>query len=200
MNTPNKITLFRVILIPVFTVIYLGQIPDARMADIIALIIFCVASASDFLDGYLARKNNQVTDFGKLMDPIADKLLVCITLICFVQLRSDMDAINPDWACYNFPAWCAIVIMSREFIITGIRQIAADKGVIISAGMWGKTKTVVQLFMCIDFIILPEFLEKGQMWFGVAGQVLMYAATLLTIISLVDYIVRNWSVLKISCK
>lgn len=200
MNTPNKITLFRIILIPAFIIFFLGQIPDTKTADIISLIIFCVASVSDFLDGYLARKHHQVTDFGKLMDPIADKLLVCITLICFVRLRSDLGTLNPDWDCYSFPSWCAIVIMSREFIIGGVRQLAADKGVIISAGMSGKIKTVIQLFMCIDFIILPEMLDAGQIWFGIAGQILMYAATLFTVISLVDYLVKNWGILKISVK
>lgn len=200
MNTPNKITLFRVILIPVFAVFFLGQIPNPEVADIISLIVFAVASMSDFLDGYLARKNNQVTDFGKLMDPLADKLLVCIALICFTGLRGDLGALNPDWACYSFPAWCAIVIMSREFIITGVRQVAADKGVIISAGIWGKCKTVVQLFLCLDYIILPECLDAGMEWVGITGLVLMYAATALTIISLVDYLVRNWKILKISYK
>lgn len=200
MNTPNKITLFRIILIPVFIVFFLGQLPDQKTADIVSLCLFATASVSDFLDGWLARKNHQVTDFGKLMDPLADKLLVCITLICFVRLRSDLGAINPEWAGYSFPAWCAIVIITREFVISGVRQLAADKGVIISAGIWGKCKTVVQLFMCIDFIILPVFLEAGYEWFGVLGQVLMYAATFLTLMSLVDYLVKNWSVLKISVK
>ena len=200
MNTPNKITLFRIILIPVFIVFFLGLIPDAETSDIISLILFAVASVSDFLDGYLARKNHQVTDFGKLMDPIADKLLVCITLLCFIELRGDMGAVNPEWASYSFPTWCAIVIMAREFIIGGVRQLAADKGIIIQAGIWGKCKTVVQLFLCLDYIILPEMLEAGMIWAGVAGLVLMYAATALTVLSLVEYLVRNWKILQISCK
>ncbi|MBR5177684.1 MAG: CDP-diacylglycerol--glycerol-3-phosphate 3-phosphatidyltransferase [Lachnospiraceae bacterium] len=196
MNTPNKITLFRVILIPVFIIVFLCGIPDRKTADIIALVIFSVASMSDFLDGYLARKHNMVTDFGKLMDPLADKLLVCITLICFVKLRG-ADSVGD----YAFPTWCAIIIMTREFAISGLRQLAADKGVIIAAGMWGKVKTVVQLFMCIDYIIMPEFLYDLDMeWFAIAGVVLMYLATALTIISLLDYLLRNRKVLKISCK
>lgn len=195
MNAPNKITLFRVVLIPVFVVFFLLRIPNETASDIIALCIFAVASLSDFLDGYLARKNNMVTDFGKLMDPLADKLLVCITLICFVKLRGE-DAVG----CYSFPTWCAIVIMSREFIISGIRQLAADKGIIIAAGIWGKVKTVVQLFMCLDYIIMPVFLENGMKWFAVAGVVLMYLATALTVISLIDYIVRNRKALEISYK
>lgn len=184
MNTPNKITLFRIILIPVFVVIFLFQLTP--YPDEIALAIFAIASFSDFLDGYLARKHNQVTDFGKLMDPIADKLLVSIALICFVELRD------------SFPAWCAIVIITREFVISGFRQLAADKGVIIQAGLGGKVKTVVQLFMCLFYIIEPVMVEHGQKWFAVGSMVLMYAATALTVISLIDYLVRNWKILKIS--
>lgn len=184
MNTPNKITVFRIILIPVFVLFFLFRITPH--ADEIALLIFAVASASDFLDGYLARKNNLVTDFGKLMDPIADKLLVCIALICFVKLRE------------SFPAWCAIVIITREFVISGVRQLAADKGVIIQAGYWGKVKTVVQLFMCLFYIIEPVMLEIAQDWFAVGSKILMYLATVLTIFSLVDYLVKNWKILKIS--
>lgn len=197
MNAPNKITLFRIILIPVFIIFFLGGIPkgNKEASDIIALVIFAVASFSDFLDGYLARKHNMVTDFGKLMDPLADKLLVCIALICFVKLRGE-DAVGD----YSFPAWCAIIIMTREFAISGIRQLAADKGIIIAAGMWGKVKTVVQLFMCLDYIIMPEFIAADMKWFAVAGVVLMYLATALTVISLLDYILRNRKVLKISCK
>ena len=197
MNAPNKITLFRIILIPVFIIFFLGGIPkgNKEASDIIALVIFAVASFSDFLDGYLARKHNMVTDFGKLMDPLADKLLVCIALICFVKLRGE-DAVGE----YSFPAWCAIIIMTREFAISGIRQLAADKGIIIAAGMWGKVKTVVQLFMCLDYIIMPEFIAADMKWFAIAGVVLMYLATALTVISLLDYILRNRKVLKISCK
>lgn len=195
MNAPNKITLFRVVLIPVFVVFFLLRIPNETASDIIALCIFAVASLSDFLDGYLARKNNMVTDFGKLMDPLADKLLVCITLICFVKLRG-ADVVGS----YSFPTWCAIIIMSREFVISGIRQLAADKGIIIAAGIWGKVKTVVQLFMCLDYIIMPEFLDNGMEWFAVIGVVLMYLATALTVISLIDYIVRNRKALEISYK
>ena len=101
---------------------------------------------------------------------------------------------------YSFPTWCAIIIMSREFVISGIRQLAADKGIIIAAGIWGKVKTVVQLFMCLDYIIMPEFLDNGMEWFAVTGVVLMYLATALTVISLIDYIVRNRKALEISYK
>jgi len=180
MNLPNKITLFRFFLIPVFTVIFLLDNP---VANTVALVVFCVACASDFLDGYIARKNRLITDFGKLMDPLADKLLVCIALICFVQLRE------------NFPCWCAIVIITREFIISGFRQLAAEKGTIISAGMWGKTKTVVQMFLCIFYIW-----DLDYTWFRVTEEVFMYSATVLTIISLLDYIIRNRNIIKNASK
>lgn len=181
MNLPNKITVFRIILIPIFTVILLGQfLPNS---DIIALVIFCVACASDFIDGYLARKHKQITDFGKLMDPLADKLLVCIALICFVELRD------------NFPSWVAILIISREFIISGFRQLAADKGIIIQAGYWGKIKTVVQMFTCIAFIM-----DLQYDWFTTVENCLMYAATALTVISLIDYLVKNWKIMKMASK
>ena len=195
MNTPNKITLFRVILIPAFIIVFLLRIPDEKTSDIISLIIFAVASLSDFLDGYLARKHHMVTDFGKLMDPLADKLLVCVTLICFVKLRGESTL-----GTYAFPTWSVIVIICREFAISGLRQLAADKGIIIAAGIWGKIKTVVQLFMCLFYIIMPVFLDAGMEWFAVTGMVLMYIATALTIISLLDYLIRNWKVLEISCK
>ena len=116
MNLPNKITVARFFLVPVFAVMILLPYDWAKIA---ALAVFVLACISDFFDGYLARKKNLVTDFGKLMDPLADKLLVCTALICFVKERD------------NFPAWCAILIMAREFIISGIRQIAAEKNHII---------------------------------------------------------------------
>jgi len=180
MNLPNKITVFRFFLIPVFTVIFLM---DEPWCNVTALVIFCVACASDFFDGYIARKDRLITDFGKLMDPLADKLLVCIALICFVEIRD------------NFPCWCAIVIISREFIISGFRQLAAEKGTIIQAGYWGKAKTVVQMFLCIFYIW-----DLQYEWFSITESVLMYTATVLTIISLLDYIIRNRNIIKNASK
>ncbi len=182
MTTPNKITVFRIFLVPIFTIVFLleSAFPDSKMMiDYIAVAIFAIASLSDFFDGYLARKNNEVTDFGKLMDPLADKLLVCTALICFVQLRE------------NFPSWCAAVVVIREFIISGFRQLAAEKKTIIMASMWGKAKTVVSLIMCIMFIV-----DWQYSWFFTLETIAMWIATILTVISLIDYLVKNWQVMR----
>ncbi|MBQ9120287.1 MAG: CDP-diacylglycerol--glycerol-3-phosphate 3-phosphatidyltransferase [Lachnospiraceae bacterium] len=175
MNLPNKITVFRVCMIPFFLIFML--VPGIPAGKYIACALFAIAAASDFLDGYLARKNNLVTDFGKFMDPLADKLLVCSALICFV-------------AADQVPAWIVIVIIAREFIISGFRTIAVENQVVIAASYWGKTKTVVQLFMCIFFIV-----DLNGAFFDTVEQVLMYVAAALTVISLVDYLVKNKKVL-----
>ena len=171
MNIPNRITVTRFFLVPVFAVIFLLQQP---WSNTVALVVFLIACISDFFDGYLARKKGLVTDFGKLMDPLADKLLVCTALVCFVELRD------------NFPAWCAILIIAREFIISGIRQIAAEKKIIIMASVWGKAKTIAQMFTCITFILNLDY-----EWFRITENVLMWLAAILTVISLLDYIIKN---------
>lgn len=178
MNLPNKITVFRFCLIPVFTVVFMLQNLWAPCRQI-ALVIFIVASLSDFFDGYLARKNNQVTDFGKLMDPLADKMLVTTALVCFVQFC-------------GFPCWCAILIILREFIISGLRQLAAEKKIIIMASYWGKTKTVVQLIMCILYLL--HWTQYG--WFMLLEKISVWAAAILTVISLIDYIIKNKEILR----
>lgn len=175
MNLPNQITLIRVILVPVFVVIML--IDGIPYNDIIACTIFCVACASDFVDGYLARKWNLVTNFGKFADPLADKLLVSTALICLVELD-------------RLPSWVVIIIISREFIISGLRLIAVDNGIVIAANYWGKVKTVVQMFMCIFLIV--NFDNK---FFNTAEQILILASVALTIISLVEYMYANRKVL-----
>jgi len=142
----------------------------------LALAIFILASFTDLLDGYLARKNNLVTNFGKFMDPLADKLLVSSAMICLVEL-------------HRIPAWIVIIIISREFAISGFRLIASDNGIVIAAGWWGKCKTVVQMFM-IMFLIA----DFGGV-FRTVEQILIWAALALTIISLVDYILKNKQVL-----
>ena len=175
MNLPNQITLVRVILVPVFVVIMLmGTIPNN---DVIACVIFCVACASDFVDGYLARKWNLVTNFGKFADPLADKLLVSAALICLVDLG-------------RLPSWVVIIIISREFIISGLRLIAVDNGIVIAANYWGKVKTVVQMFMCIFLIV-----NLDGKFFNIAEQILIWASVALTIISLVEYMYANRKVL-----
>ena len=173
MNLPNKITLFRVLLVPVFVIIML--LPEGVMSyrNIIACVIFCVACISDFFDGYLARKWQLVTNFGKFMDPLADKLLVCSALILFVELG-------------RIPAWAVIIIIGREFIVSGIRLIAADNGSVIAANMLGKIKTNAQMFMSIFMI-----LNLNNNVFIIITQILMYTSVILTIISLIQYAYGN---------
>ncbi|MBR0146464.1 MAG: CDP-diacylglycerol--glycerol-3-phosphate 3-phosphatidyltransferase [Eubacterium sp.] len=184
MNLPNKLTVFRVILIPVF--VFFMLMPEIPGAKWYALFFFCLASVTDFFDGYLARKNNLVTDFGKFMDPLADKLLICSALIAL---------------CSNgrFPAWIVIIIIAREFTISGFRLIASDNGRVISASMWGKVKTVVQMFTVIMLIMdLNEVTGTGTTGDGaiyVIEQCMIYLALGLTVISLIDYIWKNKDVI-----
>ena len=175
MNLPNKITMFRVILIPFFVVFMLFDITGA--ADKwIALVIFCVASLTDMLDGKIARKYNLVTNFGKFMDPLADKLLVCTALICLTS----MDRLN---------VIVVLVIIAREFIISGFRLVASDNGIVIAASYWGKFKTVSQMALIIVLIM-----DLGGVW-NVVGTVLTWVALILTVVSLIDYIAKNKQVL-----
>lgn len=175
MNLPNKLTILRVILIPFFVVFMLFDITGT--ADKwIALVIFCVASLTDMLDGKIARKYNLVTNFGKFMDPLADKLLVCTALICLTS----MNRLN---------VIVVLVIIAREFIISGFRLVASDNGIVIAASYWGKFKTVFQMAMII--VLIADF---GGV-FDIIAQVLIWIALALTIISLIDYVVKNKEVL-----
>lgn len=177
MNLPNKLTLFRVILIPFFVFFLLAPYFEGY-GNYIAVVIFIVASITDFLDGKIARKYHLVTNFGKFMDPLADKLLVSSALICLVALN-------------KIPAWIVIVIIAREFIISGFRLVAADNGVVIAASYWGKFKTAFQMVTVIVLILnIP-----GEV-FAVIGTVLIYISLVLTVISLIDYIAKNKDVLK----
>lgn len=177
MNTPNKLTILRVILIPFFVVVLMVDFGiSAAVTKWIALGIFVAASLTDTLDGYLARKYHQVTNFGKFMDPLADKLLVCAAMICLMALG-------------RLPYWVVIIIISREFIISGFRLVASDNGVVIAASWWGKFKTVSQMVMII--LLLADL---GGV-FHVLEQVMIYLATLLTVISLCDYLWKNKGVL-----
>lgn len=175
MNLPNKLTLFRVILIPFFVFFLLSDVIGAS-GKWIALALFIVASLTDLLDGKIARKYNLVTNFGKFMDPLADKLLVCSALICFVEMG-------------KLPAWIVIVIISREFIISGFRLIASDNGIVIAASYWGKFKTTFQMIMIILFI-------ADLSGFAMVEQIVMWIALILTVVSLVDYLIKNKNVLK----
>ena len=175
MNLPNKLTILRVILIPFFVVFMLFDITGA--ADKwIALVIFCVASLTDMLDGKIARKYNLVTNFGKFMDPLADKRLVCTALICLTS----MNRLN---------VIVVLLIIAREFIISGFRLVASDNGIVIAASYWGKFKTVSQMALIIVLIM-----DLGGVW-NVVGTVLTWVALLLTVVSLIDYIAKNKQVL-----
>nr|WP_302225791.1 CDP-diacylglycerol--glycerol-3-phosphate 3-phosphatidyltransferase [uncultured Marvinbryantia sp.] len=174
MNLPNKLTTLRMILIIPFVICMLvGRSGNLRF---LALAIFVIASMTDWLDGYLARKNHLVTNFGKFMDPLADKLLVSAAMICLVELG-------------RLPAWIVIIIISREFAISGFRLIASDNGIVIAAGWWGKFKTTAQMIMIILLIA-----DLGGV-FAVLEQIFIWLALALTIISLVDYIWKNKQVL-----
>ena len=172
MNLPNKLTLLRMAMIPLFVIFMMVQAPFGRY---VALAIFVAASLTDTADGYIARKYNLVTDFGKFMDPLADKLLVCSAMICLVHTN-------------EIPFWIVIIIIAREFIISGFRLVAADNGIVIAASMWGKVKTVFQMVMVIVILLnVPSW--------TILEQILIYASLALTIVSLVDYMVKNWHVL-----
>ena len=175
MNLPNKLTVLRVCMVPVFVFLMLWDGLGAA-GKYAAAAIFILASATDYLDGYLARKNNLVTDFGKFMDPIADKLLVCSAMICLAE----KDALA---------AWIVIIIIGREFIISGFRLVASDKGTVIAASYWGKFKTVFQMVMVILLI-----LDLGGI-FDTIAQIVIWIALILTVVSLVDYLRKNWGVL-----
>ena len=174
MNTPNKLTVARMILVP-FLVLFMLTDLGGEANRYIALAIFVVASVTDWFDGKLARKYNLVTNFGKFMDPLADKLLVCSAMICLVSLG-------------KIPAWIVIVIIAREFIISGFRLIAADNGRVIAASYWGKFKTTFQMVMVILMIA-----DIPQLY--ILTQIIMYVALVLTVISLVDYLVKNKDVM-----
>ena len=184
MNLPNKLTILRMIMIPVFLVVL--YIPGLGMAgNIAAAAIFILASITDFLDGKIARKYNLVTNFGKFMDPLADKLLVCSALIALV----DFDKVA---------AWIVIIIIAREFIISGFRLIAADNGVVIAASKLGKSKTVTQMAMII-YVLAINMVDINNN-IGIAKDiitlVLVSLATIMTIVSGIDYFVKNVNVLK----
>ncbi len=176
MNLPNKLTILRVIMIPFFVFSLLVYDGTNQYLRYVAAVIFVVASLTDLLDGKIARKYNLVTNFGKFMDPLADKLLVCSALICMVELN-------------QLPAWMVIVIISREFIISGFRLVASDKGVVIAASYWGKWKTTFQM---IGVVLLILNIEK----LSVVTTIVIWIALILTVISLIDYIVKNIGVLK----
>ena len=176
MNIPNKLTLFRIILIPFFVFfLFTGCVGEA--GKYIALGIFAVASLTDLFDGKIARKYNLVTNFGKFMDPIADKLLVSSALISFVGLN-------------RLSAWIVIILIAREFIISGFRLVASDAGIVLAASWWGKFKTAFQMIMCILLIINIQ-----NNVFTVINNVFIYISLALSVISLADYLIKNRKVI-----
>ena len=186
MNLPNKLTLFRVVLIVPFIILLLGGEAgwfgaNTFVPDMLALAVFIIASLTDLIDGRIARKYNLVTNFGKFMDPLADKLLVCAALIALVEMG-------------RIPAWVVIVIISREFIISGFRLIASDNQVVIAASYWGKFKTTFQMVMvCLMIANLGIYYN----WMRLLTDVVMWIALALTVVSLIDYLVKNKSVLNV---
>lgn len=175
MNLPNKLTVLRILMVPFFVFFMLTDVAGDA-SKWIALVLFCVASLTDLLDGKIARKYNLVTNFGKFMDPLADKLLVCSAMICMIETG-------------KLASWFVIIIIAREFIISGFRLVASDNGIVIAASYWGKFKTVFQMAMIIVMI-----LNLGGV-FGIIEMILMWISLVLTVISLVDYVAKNTQVL-----
>ena len=190
MNLPNKLTILRVFMIPFFVIFMLLSVSGMDIEEasvsvssfttyrITAVAIFCIASFTDFLDGYIARKQGLVTDFGKFMDPLADKLLVCSALILLTAEGS-------------LPSWVVIIIIAREFLISGFRLVASDNGIVIAASWWGKFKTVSQMIMCIVLMLpgVPKLIGP------VVTGVIIAAAVILTVVSLIDYMAKNIKVI-----
>jgi len=169
MNLPNKLTIARIVMIPIFVVVLLLKYYYAAAG------IFVLASVTDFLDGYIARKYNMITNFGKLMDPLADKLLVTSALVCLVELG-------------DIPSWMVIIILSREFTISILRAVAAAEGKVIAASKWGKSKTVLQMIAVISILIQNYPFNLLNIPFS---DIALWAAVILTIISGIDYIAKN---------
>ena len=175
MNLPNRITVARICMVPVFVVLLLIS-PTYPVCRWISLLVFIVASLTDFVDGRIARSRGLVTNFGKFMDPLADKLLVCSALIALIPLKL-------------IPAWVVLISVAREFVISGFRLVAAEKGIVLAASKLAKAKTAVLMVMIIVLIADFPFLK-------IPGQILIYASLVLTIASLTEYLMKNAHILK----
>ena len=188
MNLANKLTMIRIFLVPVFLVFI--TVKDIPYGSIIATVIFIIASLTDQLDGYIARSRNQITNFGKFMDPLADKLLVTAALVSLVELKL-------------VAGWAVVIILAREFAVSGLRTLAASDGIVIAASWWGKIKTVTQMISilllllkvnintsanAISFVNNNSFLSG---FFTYVPETIMFIAVLITIISGIDYFVKN---------
>ncbi len=179
MNLPNKLTVFRMLLIPFFLICFETNFPYNYL---LAFIIFVVASLTDFIDGYIARRDHLITDFGKFMDPLADKLLTASALVCLTSIGF-------------VPAWVVVIILAREFAITGLRTLAASNGVVMAAGIWGKAKTMSQM-IAITLLLLYLIPQMRFGWLWITGQVMVYVATALTLWSGIDYFIINKDIFK----
>ena len=188
MNLANKLTMIRIFLVPVFLVFI--TVKDIPYGSIIATVIFIIASLTDQLDGYIARSRNQITNFGKFMDPLADKLLVTAALVSLVELKL-------------VPGWAVVVILAREFAVSGLRTLAASDGIVIAASWWGKIKTVTQMIAIIILLLKVNintsanaisFVNNNSFlsgFFTYVPETIMFIAVLITIISGFDYFVKN---------
>ena len=198
MNLPNRLTIARIIAIPFFIFFLMtSYVPFSKW---IAFGLFIAASLTDFFDGYIARKNNLVTDFGKFAEPLADKLLVCSALISLVYLMRHHDAWYSPRKAIIFTV-AVIVIISRELFISGFRILAADQNIVLAAGWWGKVKTATQMVMTIVVLVFLQLRTldvKGTFIniLDVAQWVLIIASLALTVISMIDYVAKNKNVLK----
>ena len=179
MNLANKLTMLRIFLVPIFLVFM--AVKDIPYGKELATIIFILASLTDKLDGYIARSRNQITNFGKFMDPLADKLLVTAALVSLVEL-------------HIVPSWVAMIIIAREFAVSGLRTIAASEGKVIAASYWGKVKTVIQIVAIITALLNLSYVHPIL---NILTNILMGAAVIITIISGVDYFVKNKGAIRI---
>jgi len=171
MNLPNKLTIARMCMVPLFMIALLINTPASRIA---AAVIFALASLTDMLDGQIARKYNMITNFGKLMDPLADKVLTAAAMICLVELG-------------DLAAWIAVVIIFREYLITGLRSVAANENIVVAANIWGKVKTVCQMIALILLMLKPQIIALCGINIGLW---VMYVAVALTIYSGLDYVLK----------
>ncbi len=193
MNLPNKLTIFRILMIPVFIVLFFVEFEGHTLA---AALVYVVACFTDFFDGYIARKQNLVTNFGKFVDPIADKMIIACSLIAICVTEP---IVAPAHVYKILVAVFTMLILSRELMISVFRTVAADKGVVLAADMIGKFKTLVQMMALFALLPVADFVvwnELAGIVFYYGGFILLSVATLLTVISGVHYIVKNRSVLE----
>lgn len=189
MNLPNKLTVIRMFLAPIYLLLMLLEFPYHY---IVALVVFSVAAITDAIDGRLARKNNQITVFGKLLDPLADKMLTTAALLAFMR---------EGWC----SIWIVMIVLTREFAVTSVRLVASAQGVVIPANYWGKAKTVSQMVFTIVIMLLAQLEESFSIfanlgWFTLAGtsNILLWITAILTVISGITYFVDGKKIIDFS--